>query len=171
MSPPLRCFYKYSLQTHIENPTLDLLGKTQRLHLSLTLLCPRNPSNSERHLILIVHTWNASVLHLPGGQKGGGELGMLIRNRVLRIRLNVRPGDQSFPVPHWRPPGPQTEIPRFQRFPPDSLESLQLSLFWVRILVLPYPATPVYISSFSLCTALLWSIIHCIFLHRPDSTL
>lgn len=50
---------------------------------------------------------------------------------------------------------PQTETPRFQRFPLNSLESLQLSLFWVRILVLPYPATPVYISFLSLyCTPL-----------------
>lgn len=124
------------------------------------------------HLILIVHTRALVCFIYQGGKKvvESWVCSSGTRSRVLRIHLSARPGDRSFPVPHWRPPGPQTEIPRFQRFPLDSLESLQLSLFWVRILVLPYPATKVCLSSFSLWTALLWPTIHCIFLHRPDST-
>lgn len=94
------------------------------------------------HLLLGVCAQHACVrLHLSGAKKGGGELGFLLRNknRVLRTGLNARPGEQSSLLrPLQAAAGSSQRFPDFKAFLLDSLESPQLILFWVRILVLPY---------------------------------
>lgn len=86
MSPPRQCCYKYSLQTHVENPTWDLLGKTQRLRLSVTLLLPHKPFRVRNALDAHCPHLERSCASFLRGKKGGGELGMLIRNKVQRSK-------------------------------------------------------------------------------------